>query len=191
MKKILSLTVLLGGLSLGAFAQDKQVQEPRVRKEKIERKAELEKKSPEEIAKIRAARKNRMQYKQQLAKKAPEEIAKFRTERLDKELKFTDAQRDKVYSYTLERVKNQTERDKVRKQDRLEMRRAMKTERENFSKLLSEEQQKIWTEKMAKQEGRRFHKGGKHIRDGKDSERLKRRKIEKISEERTIDSSNG
>src|SRR5690606_42021533 len=76
MKKALSLAVLFAGISLATFAQEhKEIDKRLIKKER---------KHPRMVKKME--------------KQTPEEIAKLKTERLDKQLKFTDAQRNEVYA---------------------------------------------------------------------------------------------
>ena len=80
MKKILALAALIGGLGFSTMAQE---------------------------APKSGKMKPRVGEKKEMVRKSPEEFAKIRTERLDKELKFTDAQREKVYKLNLEQAKKQ------------------------------------------------------------------------------------
>lgn len=160
MKKILSFAVLFAGLSVATFAQDKAP----VKKGKFER------------------------IKKERVQKTPEEIAKIRTERLDTELKFTDKQRQEVYSYNLEQAKKHKEKAQVRQKQRAQERAEMKADLEKFKSLLSAEQQKIMADKLAKSQEKRFNKRDGQKRKFRDGERRHRKSIEKDTKE--IESSN-
>ncbi len=123
MKKILSFAVLFAGLSFLASAQDDGT---------------IEKKD--------GRHRNKM-TQTHFENKSPEEIAKTRTERLDKELKFTEAQRKDVYAYNLDQAKKFKQRADVQKKDREAMRSEMKADQERFKNILTPEQQKILAEK--------------------------------------------
>src|SRR5690606_27424586 len=92
---------------------------------------------------------------ERMEKKTPEELAKIRTERLDKTLKFTDKQREEVYAYNLDQAKKLKERAEARKGDRRALREEMQADRERFNKLLTPDQQKILSEKYAERSGKR------------------------------------
>ena len=74
MKKVLSIALLLTGISFASFAQENTGKSKEGRQ--------------------RGDRKEMVQ-------KSPEEVAKFRTDRLDKVVTLTDAQRTQVYSLYL------------------------------------------------------------------------------------------
>jgi protein CpxP len=154
MKKILTLAVLFTGLSVTSFAQEKSDNKRSDRKEG---------KSP------------RKEY----TVKSPEDIAKIRTERLDKELKFTDKQRQEVYTYNLDQAKKLRQRSETRKKERVALQNEMKADRDRFKNLLTEDQQKIMKERIAKRDGNRIHKRGQHFKGRKDGDRPMRKKIEK------------
>src|SRR5690606_42045440 len=104
MKKILSFAVLFAGLGFLASAQDSTSIQKRDGKHRN-----------------RAAQTH-------FEKKSPEEIAKIRTERLDKELKFSDTQRKEVYAYNLDQANKFKERAEIQKK-RSEERRVGKESR--------------------------------------------------------------
>jgi len=134
MKKILSFAVLFAGLGFLASAQDST-----------------------SIQKRDGKHRNRV-AQTHFEKKSPEEIAKIRTERLDKELKFSDAQRKEVYAYNLDQANKFKERAEVQKKSREALRNEMKADRERFKNLLTPEQQKILAEKSEKRMQNKEHK---------------------------------
>lgn len=158
MKKILTLAVLFTGLSVASFAQDKSDSK-------------------------RIDRKGGKSFNKELgANKSPEDIAKIRTERLDKELKFTDKQRQEVYTYNLDQAKKLKQRSEIRKKERVAIQNEMKADRDRFKNLLTEDQQKIIKERMAKRDGDRIHKRGQHFKGRKEGDRPIRKKIEKSAD---------
>ena len=141
MKKILALAALVTGISFGTMAQE---------------------------APKKQDAKPRMQGKKEMTYKTPEEFAKIRTERLDKELKFTDAQREQVYKLNLEQAKKQKDRQSKMLQERNSQREEMRVHHEKFQKILTPEQQKLVKDKFAKG-GKRdslHRRGEKTLKDG-------------------------
>ena len=124
MKKVLSLVVLLG-LGMAVYAQDYK----EVKRTKHNEKRE------------------RVQEKKE--HKSPEEIAKIRTERLDKELKFTESQREQIYAIQLDQSKRQAEFSSKMRDLRKEQRAVMKETKEKFADTLTSEQQAQLKEKFA------------------------------------------
>ncbi|MBE8720328.1 hypothetical protein [Sphingobacterium pedocola] len=157
MKKILTLAVLFTGLSVASFAQEKSDNK-------------------------RADRREGKPSRKGVTVKSAEDIAKIRTERLDKELKFTDKQRQEVYVYNLDQAKKLRQRAEGRRKERMAMRREMKADRERFKNLLTEDQQKIMKDRIVERDGERIHKRGQHFKGRKDGDRPIRKKIEKIED---------
>lgn len=147
MKKILSFVVLFAGLGFLASAQDN---------------GSAVKKDIKHRGKVAHER---------FEKKTPEEIAKIRTERLDKTLKFTDKQRQDVYAYNLDQAKKYKERAEVQNENRKAVRDEMKADRERFNQLLTPDQQKILTEKYASHKGKRIEGKAHKFRGKRDGER--------------------
>ncbi len=154
MKKIFTFVALFVGMGLVVSAQENQT-------------------SAKKDGKFRGKHRQ-----ERVEKKSPEEIAKIRTERLDKTLTFTDKQREDVYSYNLNQAKKFKERAEVQKKDRETLRNELKADREKFTSLLTPEQQTILAEKSKEnRESRmRYNKerqGGK----GKVGDRPMRKKM--------------
>lgn len=154
MKKIFTFVALFVGLGLVASAQENQTQE---------------KKDGKFRGKFRQER---------VEKKNPEEIAKIRTERLDKTLKFTDKQRADMYAYNLDQAKKFKERADVQQKQREAVREEFKADREKFKSILTPEQQEILASK-AKENKHKMNRDGRKFKGGKDGERPMRRKMEK------------
>ncbi|SJN29799.1 hypothetical protein FM107_06140 [Sphingobacterium sp. JB170] len=100
-----------------------------------------------------------------MEKKNPEEIAKIKTDRLDKELKFTDEQRAKVYAIQMEDVqKTVAYRDQmnaIRDTHRQEMRLS----RDKMSEVLTSEQNQALKDKFKTHKKRKMmHHRGKRSR---------------------------
>lgn len=133
MKKILSIAILLSGIGFGAFAQEK------VNKEKRQHRPVREKK--------------------EWVKRTPEEIATKRTEMLDKELNFTDQQRQEVYKLNLERAQKAKAMQERRRQEHQVARKEFMAHREKFEKILTEEQKQKLKNKYSKESGAKFRKG--------------------------------
>ena len=156
MKKILTFAALVVGLGLSSQAQD----------------------APK---KMKEGRKF-MGSKEMVQKRSPEEIAKMRTERLDKELKFTDKQRQEVYAIQLEQAKKRKLNADHQKQMRQQQHNEMKTYHEDLSKLLTPEQQKLMKEKFANRQAFRKRGDGTEGRKFRDGKRSLRHNMEKKTE---------
>ena len=165
MKKLLSFVVLFAGLGFMASAQDN---------------ASVQKKEGKHRGKM---------VQEHVDKKSPEEMAKIRTERLDKELKFTDAQRKQVYAYNLDQAKKYKEKAEIQQKDREAMRNELKADRERFNSLLTPDQQKILAEKFAKNNEKRMKGKDQRFKGKKDGERPMRKHMETKSTD--TESSNG
>ena len=146
MKKALSFVVLFAGLGFLASAQDNT---PTVKKDMRHRDKAVQ---------------------ERFEKKSPEEVAKIRTERLDKTLKFTDKQRREVYAYNLDQAKKYKDRAKARTADRKAMREEMNADRERFKKLLTPDQQKIMAEKYAERRSKRVEVSDRRFKGKRDVE---------------------
>jgi Spy/CpxP family protein refolding chaperone len=154
MKKIFSFVALFVGVGMFASAQDNP---------------SIEKKDRPSRGKFRH---------EQVEKKNPEEIAKVRTERLDKELRFTDKQRAEVYAYNLEQVTKFKERAEIKKKEREQAREEMKIDREKFKNILTPEQRDILASK-AKSNRSRMNREGHDFRGRKNGKYPMRHKTEK------------
>ncbi|KGE15746.1 hypothetical protein [Sphingobacterium deserti] len=130
MKKILSLAILFSGISLATFAQEQQSAERSVRKER-----------------------KHVRHQRHAENRNPEEIAKMKTERLDKELKFTNKQRNEVYAIQLEQAKRQLAHRDTMKEMQQKWRETSKGMHQEMANVLTAEQQELLKEKMA--EGRK------------------------------------
>ncbi len=174
MKKILTFAALFAGLSFAASAQTQDSVKKEVRQEMKHRKQ------------VRSGHKmGKMQSK------TPEEIAKMKTERLDKELKFTDKQKQDIYAYNLDQAKKWKEKQEVRKADREARRTEMKAEREEFLKLLTPEQQETLKNKMAENRKDRMDRGERNHHRQMKRRNMDRKPVEKpVEETKSIDSSN-
>ncbi len=126
MKKILSLALLLTGISVATFAQDRQDVERSVKQDR------------------KHARQER-----RVENRSPEEMAKMKTDRLDKALKFTDAQRKEVYAIQLDQAKRQKEHRVAMKKLQQKWSEEAKGSQDKLSRVLSTEQQSILQEKFA------------------------------------------
>lgn len=156
MKKIWTLIALFVGIGFTASAQDNQTTKDKERKHR---------------GKFRQER---------VEKKTPEEIAKLRTERLDKKLNFSDEQRTDIYAYHLDRAKKFSTRAEALKKQRAEHQQEMKADREKFKDLLTTEQQELLASEM-RADRKNISRERRGFR-GKDGERpMMRRKMEKKS----------
>lgn len=126
MKKIVSLALLLTGISLATFAQEQR---------QIDRRAKNGDKHPRQ--------------ERRMENRSPEEIAKLKTDRLDKELKFTDAQRKKVYAIELGQAKRQTAHRAEMKKLQDKWHQEMKGSHQELDKVLTAEQKQQMKEKLA------------------------------------------
>lgn len=132
MKKVLSLAVLFAGISLATFAQEQK-----------------ETKRP-----IKKDRKPRME--KTIERRTPEDMAKSKTERLDKQLKFTDAQRAEVYALQLEQAEQAATYREEMKTLQGKLREEMKGSHEKMGKILTPEQQEQLKESYAQRDKGKF-----------------------------------
>lgn len=132
MKKLLSLAIVLSGISFGAIAQ-------------------------EGVKKMRSERPVR--EKKEWVNRTPEKMAKQRTEKLDKTLNFTDKQREEVYKFQLDKAKDHKQIFEKRAKERKENRAQMKTQQEEFEKLLTAEQKQLLKENTSKRDHSKSRKG--------------------------------
>ena len=94
--------------------------------------------------------------------RSAEEIAKSRTERLDKTLKFTEAQKEKVYALELEKAERFKENRKENKRNREDWRKQAENDRQALEKILTDEQKEIIKEsRMSNRRGRHMQRGAK------------------------------
>lgn len=154
MKKIFTFVALFVGIGLVASAQERPT---------------TEKKDRQFRGKFRQER---------VEKRNPEEIAKIRTERLDKKLKFTDKQRADIYAYNLDQVNKFKERAAVQKKLREAQREEYKADREKFKNMLTAEQQEILANSVKANRGK-INKEGRHFRGKRSGERPMRQKMER------------
>ncbi len=131
MKKILSLAVVLSGISFATIAQEapKQI-------------------ITKEIKEGRHHKSQRNGDKQDMMNKTPEEIAKFRTDKLDKRVKLTDKQRQEVYALNLNNAKARKEHKATSNKDQKSHEAVAKAYRDQLNKILTPEQQKLMPEKQ-------------------------------------------
>jgi len=178
MKKILTFAALFAGLSFAASAQ----QQDSVKKDRSEVRQEVKHRKH-----MRGDRMGRIDNK------TPEEIAKMKTDRLDKELKFTEDQKKNIYSYHLDQAKKWKVKHEERKADREARKNEMKTEREQFLKLLTPEQQEALKNKMAQSRKDGFNRGDRNNKNRQFKRRdMDRKPVEKQAEETVnVESSNG
>lgn len=145
MKKMLLLVGLMSGLTFATYAQEVQ-SKPVKRTDRGEK----------------------------MINKTPEEMATLQTERLDKDLKFTEAQKKQVYAIQLKSAQKQKEVMTDQKAGREAFREGMKQNQEELNKVLTPEQQNILKEKRAQ---RGDHMKGKRKMDGE----LRSKKAEKTA----------
>lgn len=155
MKKTLLVIALCFSLGLMAFAQEK---------------GDTSKRGVKARSKM---------TKERVEKKTPEEIAKIRTEKLDKTLKFSDEQREEIYAYNLGQAKKHRERSQLEKKRKEEMRQEMKSDRERFNSLLTADQQKILNEKLVEHKGRYIEGKEGRFRGRSDGEYKMRKHLRK------------
>ncbi|WP_312698051.1 hypothetical protein [Sphingobacterium mizutaii] len=178
MKKILTFAALFAGLSFAASAQTQDS----VKKDRSEVRQEMKHRKH-----VRGG--DRMG---KMMNKTPEEIAKMKTDRLDKELKFTDKQKQDVYTYNLDQAKKWKEKQETRKADREARKNEMKAERDEFMKLLTPEQQEILKNKMAENRKGRMDRGDRSQHRQMKRRDMDRKPVEKPAQETTsVESSNG
>ncbi|PRD48322.1 hypothetical protein [Sphingobacterium haloxyli] len=118
MKKTLSLAVLFAGISLATFAQEEKGTRRPITKD----------------------RKPRMEKR---IHGTPEEVAKLKTVRLDKHLKFTDAQRAEVYAVQLAQAKQAAVHREEMKNLHDRKRGDMKDSRAKMNEILTAEQKEL------------------------------------------------
>lgn len=140
MKKILSLAILLSGISFASIAQEKT-------NDHIDKKSYVRKEM---------VRKDKV-------KLTPEQIAEKRTAKLDKELKFTEDQRKQVYQMNLDQAVEFKKKQEARAKERMEARKARKAQREAFQSILSAEQKELWNNKLAAH-AKRHHRKADHVK---------------------------
>ncbi|WP_437921785.1 hypothetical protein [Sphingobacterium sp. LRF_L2] len=126
MKKILSLALLLTGISLTTFAQTAKHEEQSERKER-----------------------RHVRTERHMEKRTPEEVAKNKTERLDKELKFTEVQRKQVYAIQLKQAKREAAHYAEMKKMEGKMHKEMQGSRQDIDKVLTAEQKEVMKAKFA------------------------------------------
>lgn len=143
MKKIVTMAMLFTGLSLATFAQENNngVTDSSERGKKHHRQERI------------------------MEKKNPEEIAKIKTDRLDKELKFTDEQRAKVYAIQIEDAqKSAAYRDQMNA-IRGTHRQEMKESHNKMSEVLTAEQNQALNDKFKTHKKRKMmHRRGNRSR---------------------------
>ncbi|MEI5983869.1 MULTISPECIES: hypothetical protein [Sphingobacterium] len=170
MKKIFTIAALVAGISFSALSQEKKEE---VRQDvKKERRMKIDRK--------------------EMKPKSPEEIAKLKTEHMDKELKFTEAQKKEVYVFQLEKAKKMEAKRNEMIAAREIHRKEMKAEQDAFQKLLTPEQLAIFKDKLADGKRGRFERGGKEFRTREMRHKRMDRKmpIEKETKEVKENSSN-
>lgn len=166
--KILAVTTLFVGLSIGAFAQDstKNVQQE-IRKEVKHRKH---------------FRNDRMD------KKSPEEIAKHKTDLQDSKLKFTEDQKNEVYAFHLDKAQKRADKRKEMLAEREKRRSEMKVENQEFQQLLTAEQKEIFKNDIAEGRSKRAGKRNKRYHQGRNNDmRIDRKNIKNSIEKTEIE----
>ena len=151
MKKFVAIALLLSGISFATLAQ------------------ETSKKGKED---------RQHRAKKEMVQKSPEEMAKYRTERLDKQVKLTDKQRQEVYALNLKNAQAKKTAMESRQKENQGRRNAMKATQAQLNQILTPEQQKIVADKMAKNEGKKFNKRDGSKRHMKNGERPARKTLE-------------
>lgn len=157
MKKLLSLAVLFAGISFATFAQEQKEESRPTRKDG---------KHP--------------RHEKRMENRSPEDIAKLKTERLDKELKFTDAQRNEVYKVQLDQAKRQVAHRADMKKLQDQWREEAKGSRQAMVKVLTPEQQELLKGKFA--QGKRekvMRKPGGF--KGKSNDKVQQRKDDNVA----------
>src|SRR5690606_15744338 len=99
-----------------------------------------------------------------MEKQTPEEIAKLKTERLDKQLKFTDAQRNEVYAVQLEQAEKAAAHRSEMKTLQGKWREEMKGSQDKMKDILTAEQQEQMKERYAEQRKGKFRAPKKEFR---------------------------
>lgn len=157
MKKLLSLAVLFAGISVATFAQEQKDGDRPVRKER-----------------------KHARHERQQEKRSPEEIAKLKTDRLDKALKFTDAQRKEVYSVQLDQAKRQVAHRADMKKLQDKWREEAKGSRQALAKVLTPAQQEQLKEKFAQGKREKVMRKPDGLK-GKESDKVHQRKSENVA----------
>lgn len=135
-----------------------------------------------------ANEKGRRQYgkvrQERVEKRTPEEIAKMRTERLDKKLNFSEQQRSEIYAYHLDKAKKFDSRAEAAKKDRQIRRQEMQADRDKLKEILTPEQQELLAKDM--REGR--EKMTRERRGNHDKKRSERPRMHrKMEKERSVE----
>lgn len=120
MKKVLSIALVLSGISFLSLAQE----------------------SP-----MRGKQSLRVKHQREIVQKSPEEIAKLRTDRMTKELSLTDNQRQEMYALQLNKAQKREQALVSAKKQREERRAEIIAEKEQMNSILTPEQQKLITDK--------------------------------------------
>ncbi|MHC8949251.1 hypothetical protein [Sphingobacterium hungaricum] len=116
--------------------------------------------------------------------KTPEELAQMKTNRLDKELKFTEAQKKEVYALNLKTAQEQKLRFEQRKKEMEARKQDLRASREYLLKILTPEQKELMKNKIANDKGPGFRKRG-HGERRRNFDRKERESKEVVSEETT------
>ena len=124
MKKLM-LSLLLSGVMLGSFAQQKNVKKSTDRDHEPKQKME------------------------DLKGKSAEQIARLQTDRLDHRLKFTDKQRKEVYAIQLKEAKQMKNAFAKEESFRQAARKDRQQSHDKMMKVLSPEQQKMMHDSFA------------------------------------------
>lgn len=143
MKKIISLGLLVLGISAVSIAQEVPSKDT---KRKIENRGR----------KYNGIRKE--------SKKSAEEIAKLRTDRMSESLKLTDKQKQEVYSIQLKSAQSKKKMFDERAKNNKLHQEQMKANREELNGILTPEQKQMLTEsksKRSRKDMRRLHHEGK------------------------------
>ena len=144
MKKLLSLAILISGISFGASAQVKNETPRSADKKSYVRKEYVHK---------------------DMVKLSPEQIATKRTDQLEKELKLTSKQRNEVYKLQLDQAKKFKKQQDVRTKERNIERKERLAQRQKLEKLLTPEQRSLFKNKLAKRSENGFKRGGDRKKD--------------------------
>lgn len=162
MKRFLVIVLVVSGITLGAFAQE------RVKKSEFDKKSYV-----------------RKEYvRKDMVKLSTEEIAKRQTDRLDKELKLTSKQRDEVYKIQLAQAKKIKNQQEARAKERKKVRKERLAQQDKFKKLLTTEQYVLWKNKVAKRSAKDFKRGKVRDRELFDRKNDSKRSIESKTVER-------
>lgn len=98
-----------------------------------------------------------------------EEIAKMRVDRLDKVVKLSESQKEKVYALELEKAermkKNRAENRSANQNNREQWQKQMEKDRQALDEILNDEQkEKIKNSRMSQRRGRGMNNGQNHER---------------------------